>query len=463
MLIQLSLENFKSWRSTGPIKLASVTAFFGANSSGKTSILQSLLMLRQTVEDPDRNQVLTLNGIADLGTYQDIIYAHNQDDPLGIHLEWISDSPIEVVDLVQRARKKSSVVTKSDHFSIDAHIEIRPTAASVVDISYTIGDSSFRLDRKKDDKYELSSEDWDFVRNPGRPWPLPRPTKFYGFPDEVRLYYQNASFLSDLELQFENSCKKIRYLGPLREDPRRQYIFTGGAPQDVGRRGELAISALVSSSASNRKISRGWNRNHSRRLKSIPLEQVVAEWLKELGLIESFEVEKLDDRGTLFRVAVRRTTSSTPVMLTDVGFGVSQVLPVLVLLAYAEPGDTVILEQPEIHLHPAVQARLADIILEAALAREIQVLVESHSEHLLTRLQRRIAEQDFSNGLRVSAEDVAIYFCSQSNDESELRELQLDLFGNITNWPEEFFGDPMKDRLAMLEAALRREGGRSAS
>lgn len=460
MLTRLELANFKSWRSTGRIDLAPVTAFFGANSSGKTSILQSLLMLRQTVENSDRNQTLALNGLADLGTYQDVIYGHEEESPLKINLAWRSEEPVEVFNIIERARKKSSVVEESSDLSLNTEIDIRSVQASVREMTYAVGRTTFSMIRRADNEhdYDLSSNRYDFKRNQGRAWPLPHPTKFYSFPDQVRLYYQNASFLSEIEFEFEKACRKIRYLGPLREDPKREYIFSGGAPRDVGTRGELAISALIASRISERKISRGWAApNHKRRLRRIPIEQVIAQWLSELGLISSFETESLDDRGTLYRVNVRRRPKSTPVLLTDVGFGVSQVLPVLVLLAYAQSGDTLILEQPEIHLHPAVQSGLADIILETALTRNIQVIVESHSEHLLTRLQRRIAEAEFGNFLRVKPDDVALYFAKQTEGGgSTLDQLEIDLFGNIVNWPEEFFGDPLADRIAMLEAGQRR-------
>ncbi|VCT91981.1 hypothetical protein MHAS_03705 [Mycolicibacterium hassiacum DSM 44199] len=457
----LRLENFKSWRDTGPVRLAPVTAFFGSNSSGKTSILQSLLMLRQTVEDSDRRQTLTLSGIANLGTYSDIIFDHRESNLLKIRVDWTAEDQVTVSNLAARAKKKSSTIAKSDKLSLETSIALTSTDAVVEQLTYSINEDAkstrFHLTHKGDDKYDLSSEEYDFVRNPGRAWPLPRPNKFYGFPDQVRVYFQNASFLSDLELEFEKACRRIRYLGPLREDPKREYIFTGGAPQDVGRRGELAVSALVSSMAQQRKISRGWiDHNHTRRLKRLPIEEVIAQWLSTLGLIDSFRLERLDDRNTLYRVSVKQGPNSPPVLLTDVGFGVSQVLPVLVLLAYADEGDTVILEQPEIHLHPAVQSGLADIILESALARGIQIIFESHSEHLLSRIQRRIAEEHLHNGITITPEDVALYFCDQTEGVSHLENLHIDLFGNITNWPPGFFGDPMADQVAMLEAKSRR-------
>lgn len=144
-------------------------------------------------------------------------------------------------------------------------------------------------------------------------------------------------------------------------------------------------------------------------------------------------------------------------MITDVGFGISQVLPVLVQCFYVPHNSTILFEQPEIHLHPSVQSHLADLFIEAIHAREegkprnTQLIVESHSEHLIRRLQRRIAEE------QLSPKDVAIYFVSQAGGASKIEELKIDAYGNISNWPENFFGDEFEDVAAMaLKAAERK-------
>jgi len=134
-----------------------------------------------------------------------------------------------------------------------------------------------------------------------------------------------------------------------------------------------------------------------------------------------------------------------------VGFGVSQILPVLVLLASAPEGSTVLLEQPEIHLHPSVQSGLADIIIETAVHRKVQVIVESHSGHLLRRLQLRTAEG------KVESDDLALYFCDASTGESISSALQINLFGQISNWPPDFFGDPFGETASMVKAGLKRK------
>ena len=155
-------------------------------------------------------------------------------------------------------------------------------------------------------------------------------------------------------------------------------------------------------------------------------------------------------RLTSTGVLVQRSKNSAPVLLTDVGFGVSQILPVLVLLAYVDEGSTVLLEQPEIHLHPAVQADLADVIVEVATGRNVQVIIESHSEHLLKRLQLRVAEQ------RVDSSDIALYFCDNDGAASTIDQLEMNVLGEIVNWPKDFFGDPMGETAAMVAAGLRR-------
>ena len=130
------------------------------------------------------------------------------------------------------------------------------------------------------------------------------------------------------------------------------------------------------------------------------------------------------------------------------GIGVSQVLPVLVLCYYVPEGSTIILEQPELHLHPAAQARLADVLIDVIKNRNIQILLESHSEHLLRRLQRRIAEEV------ICPDDTALYFCEMRDGESKLRKLKVDMFGEIENWPEDFFGDLLGELVGAFDAGL---------
>jgi predicted ATPase len=265
----------------------------------------------------------------------------------------------------------------------------------------------------------------------------------------VNAYFQNAGFVGELELEFEQQLGRTYYLGPLRSNPRRQYSWAGSQPRDVGDSGQQAVEALLASELRGKPNHRKVN-SLGHALKKISVEEHVAQWLKELDLISSFSVEALAKGAEVFQVLVQRTAAAPSVLLTDIGFGVSQILPVLVLLAYVPTGSTVILEQPEIHLHPAVQAGLADVLIEAATIRNVQVIVESHSEHLLRRLQRRVAE-----GI-VRPEEFSLYFCDLRKGESIAERLDLNIFGAIENWPAGFFGDPFTETAVIAREGLRR-------
>ena len=143
-------------------------------------------------------------------------------------------------------------------------------------------------------------------------------------------------------------------------------------------------------------------------------------------------------------------------LITDVGFGVSQILPVLVLCYYVPEGSIVLLEQPEIHLHPSVQSGLADVFIDAAKNRGIQIVLESHSEHLLRRLQRRIADET------LVPDNTALYFCEMGKEASSLVPLNVNLFGDIKNSPRISSAMNSARWAAITRAAAQRQAeGRS--
>lgn len=455
MIESLQLEHFKSWANVGPMRLAPLTGLFGTNSSGKTSLMQFLLLLKQTAESPDRNLVLDLGdarSLVELGTFRDVVHRHDLGQPLSWRLKWRPRERMSVVD--PTAPRAVSLEADAIEFAASVRWETNGASSSgrmaVARMAYALASAEFGMRPIADHpgEYELFSTHrrFAFKRVRGRPWNLPQPAKCYGFPDQVRAYFQNAAFLSDFELAFEKLAASLFYLGPLREYPKREYTWGGSQPTDVGRRGERVVEALLASRDQGVLYSFGKGKKRK------ALDEVVAMWLKDLGLIDSFEVRPIVSGGKLFQVWVRRQRGAQEVLLTDVGFGVSQILPVIALCYYAPEGSTLLLEQPEIHLHPSVQAGLADVLIEAVKSRRVQIIVESHSEHLLRRLQRRIAEE------KLPPDDTALYFCTIEAGVSKLTELKVDLYGNIENWPEGFFGDDFGEIAETQKAILRRRG-----
>ena len=452
MITQLRVQNFKSWQDTEPMPFAPLTALFGANSSGKTALLQLLLMLKQTIESADRSRVLHTGDektYVDLGTFSDIIYNHQLSGKLAFTIGW---TPSETLHIADPEKAQDQTLFSIEKLALDAVTSLVSDTISVNQFNYrfTSGETtySFGMRRKEaadgQKEYDLTADNYPLKRYRGRQWPLPAPIKSYGFPDQVKAYYQNVEFVSELVLAFEQLFQGIYYLGPLREYPRRSYVWAGDEPGDVGRRGERAVQDLLATHKRSADIKRPGKRG----LRTV--EKRVAEWLHDLELLDSFALKLIAENRKEYEVKVRRSPETPEVLITDVGFGVSQILPVLVLCYYAPKGSTLILEQPEIHLHPAAQAGLADVFIEVIKNRNIQIIIESHSEHLLHRLQRRIAEGE------LPSDQAALYFTKIENGRSNLQPLRLDLFGNITNWPAGFFGDPMGDLVAMTEAEMRR-------
>jgi predicted ATPase len=454
MLTSLRIQNFKAWKDTRHVRLAPLTVIFGTNSAGKSSIGHLLLALKQTAESLDRKRALHLGdgkSLIDLGTFKDCLYRHNLSSRLEFELAWDLSIPIRVTDLsslVPRytgnrlALKAAVSAGKDEQPSIDSFsYDLRNESVSVLQVQHSQNGSG---------KWNLESKEFDFHKTVGKPWGPTEPDKFYRVSETSLSRFQNAGFLTDFALAAEQMFDRISYLGPLREYPQRIYQWSGVRPEGVGPKGELSISAILAAQQGERKL----NRRKGRVLK--PFAQFIAEWLKEMGVVYDFSVKPVVEGRKEFEVLIKTQEWAPEVKITDVGFGVSQVLPALVQAFYCPPNSTVWMEQPEIHLHPQVQSELADVFVSAVqswedgIQRNVQLIVESHSEHFLTRLQRRIAE-----GI-IAPKDVAVYFCRNTKDGALLDELGLDLFGEIDNWPEDFFGDQMGDISKRTIAAQRR-------
>lgn len=444
MLGHLHVENFKTWRELD-VEFNQITALFGTNSSGKSSVIQFLLLLKQTKEATDRGIALDFNGnYIKLGDYTDVVHGHNNEARISWSLAIEREDPLTLQD---PSTNRITALVRSRRLRISGQVRWSSVGAQSSLLQYEIGDQRFSLaPRREEGSFDLKADggNFKFVRTPGRAWQLPGPIKSYAFPDQARTYFQNASFLADLETAFEQQLDRTYYLGPLRDFPKRDYTWARTRPIDVGVRGEKVIDAILAATAAGEKHNLFWKG----RLKSF--QEIVAHWLQQMGLIHSFAVKEIAPGSNYYQVVVQSRQGGPEVALTDVGFGVSQILPVIVLLYYVPTGSTIILEQPEIHLHPSAQAELADLIINVSEHRNIQVILETHSEHLLLRLQRRVAEEE------IESSQVGIYYSEAQGARSKLRRLNLDQMGQIADWPKNFMGDAFGETLAAERARLER-------
>jgi hypothetical protein len=246
---------------------------------------------------------------------------------------------------------------------------------------------------------------------------------------------QDGPVAEDLSLAIRRELEGISYLGPLRRKPERDYAWNKTKPGEVGIDGRSAVDALLASA-----LLKGDEQNQ--------IVKGVSEWLARMKVADSLEVRQ-QGRSNRYELIVHR--DGVACNLRDVGIGVSQVLPVLVVAYFAPAGSTIILEEPEIHLHPLAQSVLAELFVTISQQRKVQFIVETHSEHLFRRMQTLMAKQ------QVSANDAAMYFVERDGKSAKLRALALDTYGRVKNWPEGFFGDSLGETREQARLMFERQ------
>ncbi|MFH1931373.1 MAG: DUF3696 domain-containing protein [Pseudomonadota bacterium] len=248
----------------------------------------------------------------------------------------------------------------------------------------------------------------------------------------------------------------IKYLGPLRDDPKAIYPLSEVYdPFDVGLRGERTAAVLDSHKTMQvRYIPSQCFLNPEVEIQSNmrTLDTAVADWLNYLGIAASV---KTQDRGKLgHELKVNVSDEGRAHDLTHVGVGVSQVLPILVMSLLADYDTTLIFEQPELHLHPKVQTLLADFFI-SMISLGKQCIVETHSEYLINRLRFRVAA---SSGDASWADAMKVYFVEKGEEGSLFRNVRINEYGAILDWPDGFFDQSQREAEAILRAAsIRRK------
>lgn len=506
MLTKLKLGNFKSWREM-EIDLAPITLLFGTNSSGKTSILHALLLLKQTANSFDRGLHINFGGsdrdYVDFGSYRDLVYGHDETNDLRLGMNWIHYDFERILALnhgdsigyfVKWVREEDSVIIDQlwyeSHQSIlnalrhklmggKDYLRSRRVGKQIYELEtpyltmlkeYAKTQNTDYLDAIKDELNLIPSivdaikiatnqfgEAWieaiitqSSLKELAKQLNISRNT-LKALQDRITslmladeplscfVVGQNLTYYAAnrwYALKFQELMEKINYLGPLRDRPIRTYLWTGSSPEIITPTGKNTMELLIASKRGDKSLF-----------------SAVAGWLKKFSLVNDFELESIDQDKRYYITQLKIVSDDIGASLLDVGFGVSQVLPVITLLFFVPEGSIVLIEQPELHLHPSAQAQLADLFLEVAEKRKLQLIVESHSEHLLTRMQRRIAER---SSPFATPENIKAYFCRPSANGSVIESVNVDEYGQIQNYPENFFGDLSGDLDALTDAALER-------
>ncbi|MGT2506867.1 AAA family ATPase [Cupriavidus basilensis] len=431
----MKLNNFKIWRSTGQMQLAPLTLVFGTNSSGKSSLLQSLLLLRQTVKSLDPN--LDLNfGNPDtgdsvvLGQFADVLCRHGaateavKVKQIGIEFGWRAGEP------------SAGAGTFTARY-----VQGRGGSADLAYLRIGSAGRGFTAQLGKHGAYKLLPES---ARHWSKQSPAFKPQRSFSFSDSaVHALGADADRVLSVGPMVLEELARVIYLGPVRRLAQRDYVWNGRTPGSIGDDGGQAVDALIASGLAKQ--------DSAKRGLPVPaaaeLFNGTAQWLSRMGLADELQVRQLGRSARYELLVVSNGEASN---LKDVGVGVSQVLPLVVAALFAERGSIVMVEEPESHLHPVAQSELAEMLAAVSRDRGVQFIVETHSEHLLRRMQTLVARET------VETEHLRMYFVEREGNAAKLQWLEVDLFGTIKPWPEHFFGDSAGEAREQAKARAER-------
>lgn len=407
-ITKIAVKGFKSIAEECAIDIRPLTILAGANSSGKSSIMQPLLMLKQTLEAPYDPGALKIDG-------------PNVD---------FTEASQFLSKLIDQKKKKI------DCFQISVetmHVESRGTERTIsVETIFGQGEVGIEIVEMA---IETKSEPDEpprttrFVLSPGM-----SPEEIKSLADQhltlkafdvvgrsrcfLRLESQHSRALFNTTAYLESCIFNSIHLPGLRGNPDRIYKLTSTGPRYPGTFEYYAAS-----------IIHEWQQTKDKRLKTVTAA------LHTIGLTGQIGTQKVGDVGIEVQVGRLPHGSSSKtdmVNITDVGLGVSQVLPVLVALIAAEEGQLVYLEQPELHLHPRAQVALARVLADAA-KRGVRIVAETHSSLLLLGVQTLVAEGNLSPEL------VKLHWFSRNKDGvTEVNSVDLDEAGTYGDWPVDF-------------------------
>lgn len=471
-LMRMGIRNFKRFESFEIDLSSDITVILGENSSGKSSILKGLLGVKQTTSPANEYECWVSNGeYVDLGVYRDYVNKKNTRMKFGLDLFFDKKEMNRNIN-VRRVGGESDGILFKITYDMDPitsqarfyEIAVKFTGEPDVDI---------RLVRQKTSQnYSLTYSDKLMSR-------VFRNHILAGFKDVstnsiVTVKHNEKFSFKPIRLaargqevilcRFLNEClsvlggnfeKNIFYLGPLRSSPSRSYLRSSHSLA-VGPRGEHTPSALANLEKKVAKATRGVSQNRS----DIELFRFGVDTVFPGYSVNAVTMEELVKLSVFDVSSVSYCGSNKNDVITDVGFGFSQVLPIIMQASVMPAGATLLIEQPELHLHPLAQTRLASFISHAA-RKGKRFVIETHSEHFVRGLQLAISNGRVS-GERLPENHVSFNYIKRGSDASVV--LTVNEWGEFEQeWPSGFFDESYNVIKRLMFNRVSSSGGGSVA
>lgn len=437
-LKELTISNFKCFKSEQTFKFGKITLLLGENSSGKSSIMQAIWAPLQSGEFPF---TFSPNGdLMNLGSFKDIVWGHDTDREIRIKMEF-EDHSLE---------KLSTSLHNHDTYWIENKHNQQPelnTIEGIYDIITNDPDANsypaFYLQAKningqiKIIKISSSLEDAKFS-NPEYAKPIKElHTKYPQLAYNINLdtaslkNHENKAKFETIILFWNTFAYQTisTYLSSYRLPPERTYQETTKRYLKVGTFGEGYLDQIL----------RWQTENDTRYIKLI-------ETMQGLGLLQNINARRMD--GGRYEFQIQTKNNNVNASISDVGFGISQIMPVLVADLQLSGDSTLYVQEPETHLHPSVQAAYGAHLVERATNTNKTYVIETHSEYLINSLRLAIVKGE------IAPEDVQVYFTENTGDDTTVHDVKFTKQGTIEQAPDNFFRTYM---MGVLDIALNAE------
>lgn len=435
----IGLENFKCFNSVSNIEFSKLTILTGANSSGKTSVIDAVLMILQTPQFP---LSLDFNGdLIELGNFNETVFNHVTDNVIRISLsiDDVDGDDVYSVQTAWRSASKSGLAElvkleiKSSYFSLSLREKETGSDKAILDIDYDPTKNkelSRHIERnaiaRARQKYE-SADDSDLILSEFDRFVelnyTKRQIKGFEISNETKDKIEHQMLLhicGILHSAIYSIKENLNFIGSYRTPAQRIYTEKNISNGKIASSGEGFVQQLLT-----------WRDNDIDKFNNVTAT------MQQLGLLYEIKPERID--GGHFKMSVKTTEKTPFVALSDVGFGISQLLPIIVSDAELGENSTLVVSQPEVHLHPSVQAQLANYFTSQIYSKRRNYIIETHSEYLLNRLRLLIAKGELKAG------DLKVFYINREKDETGIHEIQFLKNGQIVGAPEDFFNTYMLD------------------
>lgn len=450
-LQKITLENFKCFQKTTEIEFGKLTLLTGANSSGKSSIIYSILGAIQSGEFPF--QFSTNGKYVNMGDFKEIIFNHQRKEKIKlgfifkngsihkIQTIWSEDSnnnlpklyelkaEADDFDLYIKFLRKKYVIDFTYNPEKDPKNKFLPTGLLnelnnvFIQTSKTSKNSKKKERVEKDNVTNFISEVTSAHSIKGL---ILDEIPSFEFKSKGKGFFRLKLIFDEISKIFSNYDEQINFISSFRLHPERTYLEETKSKLKVNNYGDGYLDQIIYWETKNK-----------------PKFNQLIKILKELNLLESIKSKRLE--GGRYEISVQVKKGGIDTSLSDVGFGISQFLPIIVADLQLPKSSTLFIAQPEIHLHPSVQSSFGDYLIKQMKSEDKNYVIETHSEYLLNKIRLAIVKGE------IKENDVKIYFVDNHSDSNPIHRISFTKKGQILNAPDNFFKTYMMD---VMEIAI---------